>query len=377
MLNKKITIGFINGNSPFDRKASSGTTFQMYQALKKIGADIVWLQPRKNLFYNLVDFFYKILAVFSRTRILRDHTIVLAKLRSRSLKIQDIKSCDILFAPFASTTLYALKTEKPIIYLSDATFATMVDFYYKDVPIWNIKQANKIEQVTLLKATHAIYASHWAYQSAIKDYNIDKSKLHVIEFGANIDDKNIKPHKFKYNGKLELLFLGVDWIRKGGDIAVEATKYLNTMGISTTLHIVGISNLDRDITNLPYVKSYGFFNKNNPDDYNQLVSIIQQSHCLLLPTKAECAGIVFCESSANGLPIFTYNTGGVANYVINGKNGYMLPLGTTGNKFGEKISECLRSGELERMSKTAVDTYRRKLNWTVWGQKFEEIINLL
>lgn len=377
MLSKKVKIGFINLNSPLDRKASSGTTFQMCQALKRIGADIVWLQPKHNFFYKLVNLFFKVLAVSTRSKILRDHTIPLAKIESKSLKKQDIENCDILFAPFASTALYSLKTEKPIIYLSDATFAVMVDYYFKGLVSWNVKQANKIEQTALLKATHAIYASQWAYQSAIQDYNADKSRIHVIEFGANIDEQNIIPHKFTYNGQLDLLFLGVDWIRKGGDIAVEATRYLNDKGISTTLHIAGIRNLDNNIANLPYIKNYGFLNKNNPNDYNQLVSIIQQSHCLLLPTKAECAGIVFCESSANGLPIFTYKTGGVSNYVENGKNGYMLPIGSSGQEFGKKIYECLQSGELEKMSKTAVDTYKEKLNWTVWGQKIEHIIESL
>lgn len=32
MLSKKVRIAFINYNSPLDRKASSGTTFQMCQA---------------------------------------------------------------------------------------------------------------------------------------------------------------------------------------------------------------------------------------------------------------------------------------------------------------------------------------------------------
>lgn len=377
MLSKKVKIGFINLNSPLDRKASSGTTFQMCQALKRIGADIVWLQPKHNFFYKLVNLFFKVLAVSTRSKILRDHTIPLAKIESKSLKKQDIENCDILFAPFASTALYSLKTDKPIIYLSDATFAVMVDYYFKGLVSWNVKQANKIEQTALQKATHAIYASQWAYQSAIQDYNAAKSIIHVIEFGANIDEQNIIPHQFIYNGQLDLLFLGVDWIRKGGDIAVEATSYLNDKGIPTTLHIAGIRNLDNNIANLPYVKNYGFLNKNNPNDYNQLVSIIQQSHCLLLPTKAECAGIVFCESSAYGLPIFTYNTGGISNYVENGKNGYMLPIGSSGQEFGEKILECLQSGELEKMSKTAVNVYKNKLNWTAWGQKIEHIIKSL
>lgn len=377
MLSKKVRIGFINLNSPLDRKASSGTTFQMCQALKRIGADIVWLQPKHNFFYKLVNLFFKVLTVSTRSKILRDHTIPLAKIESKSLKKQDIENCDILFAPFASTSLYSLKTDKPIIYLSDATFAVMVDYYFMGLTKWNIRQANKIDKRAIDKATHVILPSKWAYDSAINDYHADASKIHIVEFGANIDENNIIPHRFNYTGHLDLLFLGVDWNRKGGDIALEATKYLNDNGVPATLHIVGIRDLDTEIASLPFVKNYGFLNKNNKDDYNLLTSIIQKSHCLLLPTKAECAGIVFCESSANGLPIFTYNTGGVPNYVENGKNGYMLPIGSSGQEFGKKIYECLQSGELEKMSETAVDAYKEKLNWTVWGQKIEHIIKPL
>lgn len=314
------------------------------------------------------------LAVFIGSKILRDHTINLATIESNSLKKKEIENCDVLFAPFASTALYSLKTDKPIIYLSDTTFSAMVDYYYKGIASWNIKQANKIEKKALTKAAIVILSSEWAKQSAQSDYDIPNSKIRVLEFGANIDEKNIIPHQYSYNNHLNILFLGIDWIRKGGDIAVEATKYLNDNGIPSTLHIVGIRNLDNNIVNLPFVKNYGFLNKNNPDNYNQLVSIIQQSHCLLLPTKAECSAIAFCESSANGLPIFTYNTGGVSNYVENGKNGYMLPIGSSGHEFGKKISECFQSGELEKMSKTAVDVYNKKLNWTVWGYKFENIL---
>lgn len=377
MLSKKVRIGFISLNSPLDRKASSGTTFQMSQALKRIGADIMWLQPKHNFLYKLVNFFFKLLAISIRTKVLRDHTIPIAKIESKSLKKQDIEKCDILFAPFASSSLYALKTEKPIIYLSDATFAVMVNYYFKEIANWNIKQANKIEKNALSKATTVILSSEWAKQSAQYDYDIPKSKIHVLEFGANIDEEDLIPHKFEYNNHLHILFLGVDWIRKGGDIAVETTRYLNDNGISTTLHIVGIRNLDKDIANLPYVKNYGFLNKNNPDDYEQLVSIIQQSHCLLLPTKAECSAIAFSESSANGIPVFTYNTGGVSNYIENGKNGYMLPIGSSGQEFGKKINVCLQSGELENMSKNAMNIYKEKLNWTVWGQKIEHIIESL
>lgn len=377
MLSKKIKIGFINTNSPLDRKASSGTTFQMCQSLIKIGAEVIWIKPQRNYKYRFFDLFYKALSFVSGFKILRTHTIIMAKLESETLNEKDIDKCDVLFAPFASTLLYSLKTEKPIIYLSDATFSVMAGYYFKKLPSWNIKEANEIELTALKKSNYTIYASDWAYNSAIKDYNISPDKIRVFEFGANIDDQNIIPHEFIYKNHLDLLFLGVDWDRKGGDIAVEACKYLIEKGLLVTLHIVGIKNLRNDVLNLPFIENYGFLNKNKVEDYDKLVRIIQKSHCLLLPTKAECAGIVFCESSAYGLPIFTYKTGGIANYVYNGKNGYMLPINATGKDFGRKIEECLESGELASMSEIAIKVYKEKLNWSVWGQNIEKLIDLL
>ena len=94
--------------------------------------------------------------------------------------------------------------------------------------------------------------------------------------------------------------------------------------------------LPNEYKELPDVDFIGFLNKNNEEEYQRVIQIISSSDILILPTKAECAGIVFAEASAYGLPIFTYDTGGVGNYVINGVNGYRLPLKDNASEFAEK-----------------------------------------
>lgn len=374
---QKRKIGFISPHSPFDRKASSGTPYKIGEVLTNMGAELIWIPVRHNVFYKIYDKGCKVASKILRKTIMTDHTTIGAKLESKSLDNNLISKCDLLFSPFSSTALYSLKTNLPIIYLSDATFACMVNYYFLNLCDNGIKQGNEIEQRALDLASQIIVSSEWAYNSVLKDYNQPASKVHVIEFGANIDDKDIIKKHFHYDGHLDLLFLGVDWKRKGGQIAVDTCKYLNNMGIPTTLHIVGIRSLAKEIKELPYIDYIGFLNKNIPEQYQLLVETIQRCHCLLLPTFAECSAIAFCESSANGLPVFSHITGGVRNYVKDGRNGYLLPLGSTGENFGKKILECLKSGELERMSKTAVDVYYEKLNWNAWGKKVESIINNL
>lgn len=377
MIKKNIKIGFISPHNPNDKKVLSGTPYKIAQSLQNMGGEVIWIPIHYNLLYKIGNKITILLNKIFNTNILFGHTIIGAYIESTSINKRQLSQCDLLFCPLQSTAMYSLNIDKPIIYLSDATFSIMIDYYFKNLPLFNIKEGNKIEQKAMDKADKLIFSSNWAANSAIKDYHQQLNKISIIEFGANIEDKDIVDKKFIFNDQLNLLFLGVDWERKGGDLAVEACKYLNIKGIPTTLYIIGIDKINQEIKKLPYINHIGFLNKNNPQQYKKLIEVITISHALILPTMAECSAIAFCESSANGLPIFSHDTGGVSNYVYNGKNGYLLPIGSTGKDFGEKILSCLLSGELEKMSYTAKEIYNEKLNWHIWEKKTEKIINEL
>lgn len=145
---------------------------------------------------------------------------------------------------------------------------------------------------------------------------------------------------------------------------VEAVRRLNEDGVPSMLHIMGIRDLSPQVAGLPYINYIGFLNKNVSGEYQKLVKTIRSCRLFLLPTRAECAGVAFCEASAYGMPVFTYDTDGIPNYVL---NGYRLspPQEATGNDFARKIESCLATDELEKMSETALEIYRTKLNWRV------------
>lgn len=374
MARRVVRLGFVQRNDPFDRKASSGTPYKMAEALRTVGYDVIWVCAGKNLTFRIYSMVMTLLNRISKAKVKPTHTSIGASLLSKSLDNAVLESCDALFAPFSSECLFKLNTRKPIVYLSEATFGLMVGYYFNDLSPKAVCQGNMVEQVAIDKAAEVVVSSEWAAGSVISDYHKDPDKVHVLEFGANVDEKDIRPEIFKYNGHLDILFVGVDWIRKGGRTAVDACRWLNENGIPATLHVVGVKDLDRDVRNLDFVDYIGFLDKNNPDDYHRLVEIIRRCHCMLHPAIAECSAIAFCECSAFGVPVFSQRTGGVSDYVIDGRNGYLLPAGSSGADFGRKIKSCLESGELERMSVEAQAVYKEKLNWTVWAEEMESII---
>jgi len=280
----------------------------------------------------------------------------------------------VLFAPMQSGALFYLETAKPIVYFSDATFHLMIDYYWFNLSKRDIDEGELIEKTAIGKATALVYPCHWAAESAVKDYGKPIDKISLAYFGPNLDIDKIVPHKFSFDGHLDLLFVGVDWKRKGGDIAVGACKWLNENGVDATLHIVGIKSLNPAISSLPYVVDYGLLNKNSDDDYSKLMSLYNLADCFILPTLAECTGVSFCEASAYGLPCFSHDTGGVSDYVIDGENGCLLPLVSSGEDFGRKIKACLESGEMERFSQGAVKVARERLTWDRWRDILSEVI---
>lgn len=374
------TIGFMASNPLEDKRVYSGTMYSMAKALEGTGAKVVRIPVDsssllRKLYLKAVKevgrFFPSLKGRLSKRLVWK------SRIAARKLDMSIIEKCDVIFAPMHSGTLFSLETSKPIVYLSDATFHAMIDYYWFDFPQRDLEEGELIEKTAIEKAAALIYPCRWAADSAVNDYGQSREKITLAYFGPNLDVSKISPHVFSFDGHLDLLFVGVDWKRKGGDIAVGACKWLNENGVDATLHVVGIKSLDPSISSLPYVANHGFLNKNNPEEYSKIMSLYNQADCFLLPTLAECTGISFCEASTYGLPCFTHDTGGVSDYVLEGESGRLLPLGSTGEDFGRVIKNSVESGEMEQFSKGARRVVAERLSWDLWAETVAGVIEKL
>lgn len=374
----KITFGYISKTDPFaDRKAWSGTIYKIREAIEQAGYRVRWIPYTTPFAAKFVQGLYHLYAKFTGKNVVYSHVPLICKMEARSINKNLVEECDMLFFAGESGVLSQFETRKPVCYLSDATFELMINYYWANLAACSIRYGNAIEQQALDKASIIIHSSAWASHSARGHYHTPTSKLNVVEFGANIDEDEIHTsirQKFIGEGLLHVLFSGVDWDRKGGEIAVDTIERLNATGINAILHIVGIKDMPQKYLNNPYIENVGFLNKNIPGQYHRYVQLWQQADILLLPTRAECAGIVYCEAAAYGIPVFTTDTGGIANYVANGMNGYRLPLSAMGADFADKIKECIYKQEFPWLSGNARKLYKEKLSWTAWSVRFAEII---
>lgn len=303
------------------------------------------------------------------------HTLQLAKAYGEyfNRKLQQTQ-VDCIFAVAASTELAFVETSVPVYYAADATFANMIGYYpfYTGLTAASVREGHEIQKRALEKSTHLFFPSHWAADSAMNDYGIPSKRIHVIPFGANLEDVPQIASSPKTTATVNLLFIGVEWQRKGGPVAAEALHELVQRGVDARLTIVGSSpdiNHER-ITIIP------FLNKNHPAERKKLNDLFAAADFFILPTTAECYGIVFCEASAFGVPSLATRTGGIPGAVTEGVNGYLLEPRATGKQYADRIQQLMKANDvLPALKKSSRQKFESDLNWNVWGEKVAAIVS--
>jgi glycosyltransferase involved in cell wall biosynthesis len=283
---------------------------------------------------------------------------------------------DIIYAPVSSTLIAFLNVSIPIVYFSDATFQLLVDYYpeFTGLSKKNIRDGNNIDKRALNKVSQAIFCSDWAIKSAVDYYKLPAEKAFRFELGANLlYEPQPEELDFSDSAVCNILFLGVDWSRKGGEIAYKTYLKLKSDGFPCTFTVIGcapdIGTEGAPVTIIPFI------NKNDTTEFRQLYNILLKTHILLLPSRAECCGAVFSEASAFGIVSIATNTGGIPSSVQEGVNGFLLDMKAGEQDYANKISTIFYDREFFRKLRTSSrSVFETKLSWKIWTEKFNKYI---
>ncbi len=378
----RLQIAFLTSTDAHDKRSWSGIHYYMAKALERNCGDVHYIGPVKP---ELALIRGKAQSYLSKKltgkRFEYRHSVALAKAYGKIFtdKLKQGKY-DIIFAPASSSNIAFLETNTPIVYLSDTTFANMIGYYpaYTNLQKKSEDEGNAIERMALAKSTLALFPSEWAANSAINYYGIDKAKVYINPLGANIDSIPDRETVLSQKKKTvcKLLFLGVNWERKGGPIAFDTLNQLNALGIDTELTVCGCVPPANFVH--PKMKVISFLNKNNATDSEVFKKLLLESDFLILPSRSECFGVVFCEASAFGLLSIAANTGGISGAVKEGINGVLLPYQSGGKEYAEVIKNIFSSDErYYSLRKNSRDLFESSLNWDKWAMDVNGLIQAL
>jgi len=379
MPKERLRIAFLTAIDATDKKSWSGIPHYMAKALEKECGDVYHIgavKPRLPLFFGKAISFLAQKLAGKRYDYIHSKSLSKAYGKFFSSKLKD-GSYDVIVAPASSSYIAELQTDIPIVYVSDSTFPNMLNYYpaYTNLLKSSVRQGTEIERHALAKSTLALFPSAWAANSAIKDCGAESSKVHIIPFGANIDEAPLREEVLsRKKGKVcRLLFLGVYWDRKGGSIAFEALKELLNKGIDSELTVCGC--IPPPQFTHEKMKVIPFLNKNEKADYEVFQDLLMNSDFLILPSRNECFGIVFSEASAYGLTSIAADTGGISGAIKEGENGFLLPLSANGKDYASLIAEIFRDdARYYSLVKRSRELYDSSLNWDTWAKEVAILI---
>jgi glycosyltransferase involved in cell wall biosynthesis len=139
------------------------------------------------------------------------------------------------------------------------------------------------------------------------------------------------------------------------------------------LHVVGCRpGLPSSLTDgeSAIVTMHGRLDKNVPEQRAAMQNLFIDSHFLIVPTRAECYGIVFAEAHAFGLPPVSRAINSLPSIVLDRKTGILLPNDSPVVLYVNRIQELSTNpAEYQSMSKRALEHYDQVLNWDSAVQK--------
>jgi glycosyltransferase involved in cell wall biosynthesis len=280
----------------------------------------------------------------------------------------------LVVAP-GSIPVSALKVRPPIVIWADATVGAMVG-YYDEFSDWSprtTKNAVRAERAAVSRTDLFVAASEWAASSARAEYGLPEERTAVVPFGANIE--NVPAIQRRSPGhEVRLLSVGVDWVRKGVDVAVGAATELRRAGVPARLDVVGCEPPD-GITLPPFVTVHGFVSKASSEGRRQLDELYRSAHVFILPSRAECFGVVFCEAAAYGLPVIARRTGGIPTAVLHGSTGLLIDPAEGATAYAEAVQQLLcRSDLYALLARRSRERYERELSW---GRAAAHVLDLV
>jgi glycosyltransferase involved in cell wall biosynthesis len=372
-----MRILYAYGEDAHSIKVQSGRPYSIYRTFQRRGHEIVdlfplrrrrdsryvydkfkgWLSGRKYAGERYISYLYEMKLIIEEAIVRRDP--------------------DLVFSP-SSIPLSLVSKGRCRIFTADATFDGLAGLYPRlsSISEQYSREAYFQEWIAMRTADFCVYPSEWAASSARKVYGAVASNVHVIPFGANIEkppsSDDIADLIDKRNlDRLQFVFIGGDWRRKGGDVAVRLIEMLNRGGIPAHLQVIGVAGQSDDATTF-----HGYLDKSNENDIRKFTEIVSKAHFFLLPTSAEAYGLSFCEAMCYGLPCIARRVGGVVDIITENHNGFFLdePVGTA---FFDKIRAIIEDREVYRtFCRNARQSYESRFTWEAYVAGIERLVEM-
>jgi len=229
-------------------------------------------------------------------------------------------------------------------------------------PLESVKK--RLNQDAYAAARGLLTWSEWAKGSLVNDYGIAAEKITVIPPGVDIaawDAARARRQPRSSEAPLNLLFVGGDFKRKGGDTLLTAFEQLPA-ALRKKAHL----QLVTQTTDIAVGENVTLHHGVTPNS-ERLKQLFAEADLFVFPTVADCLPQAVLEAMAAGLPVVTTAVGAIPEAVIEGETGRIIAPGDTmglAAVLGELLTDTAQRLRLgQRARQEALSRYDAALNY--------------
>jgi starch synthase len=363
-------VGVVGGSigvDPFDRKTWSGLSHYFFSALNTSGAlhRAFGVQPNALLRYALMArSFHPCRSVWRKS-----FFIECAYRNAATKVIIDRISLEDLDHPFLQigamfNTPEAVKGRTLCFSYHDGNLAQSItnNVTLKALSPQKLGAALKYE-MDLYQSLDGIFTtSEYLRDSFVKDFGIPPSRVVNVGAGVNLDRIPALLNDKNYDTK-QILFIGVEFERKGGWNVLKAFKILREKHKNAKLHIVGPRALMLPVELSRGVEYHGYLQKADPSHMKKMNQLFRRASLFVMPSVYEPFGVAPLEAMVNQIPVVVTNRWALREIVRPGFNGALVEPNNVDDLY-ETMARLLDNPEdLFRMGRNGRELVQTNYTW--------------
>jgi glycosyltransferase involved in cell wall biosynthesis len=355
-----------------DIKRGSGTFHSLAKELERQGHVVHYLGPFEKIGLPVLTRACKRLSVVGGKRYSSWQDPFIGRRLGRAvLKKLAVLDFDVLLTNDYAIAAYTRSTRPTVIYTDGVfpfNYAESTNPRDANLSWIAVRFSQRIARLGLRKAGLCVFPAIWVVKEALRYHEIPVERICLVPFGANLEPPPIQVVQARdfrsrvQNKKIRLLFVGKDWERKGGDVAVETVAELRLKGFDATLDVVGWR--PPTMVDYPGVTFHGVLDKSSVLGRSAIHALFTECDALILPSRGEGFVISALEAAAYGLPVLGYRAQGVVDAVKDRQTGILLTIGARGQDFAKEIQVWIANPEVyQSLSRRARDYFDTTVNW--------------
>lgn len=319
--NKIIGAAF---GDPLANKTFSGYSRHVFMAVQKMGCLAGTISTRR---IKLRDFWdgcvnYTPLRDIQRPNISAHWLWRPSTIHKLSLRFHQHLSCYDKSTPVVQigTHVYPLETGHRFYCVTDMTIAQAVGaghFKVRHLTNSERKCANNVQKKMFDSCEKIFVLCQWTRSSVITDYAQSPEKVIVIGAGANMPVLPAAAYKYTSH---QILFVGLDWQRKGGPLLLDAFRIIKRKISDATLNIIGC----KPQISVPGVNLIGPLSRDVDSEKRKLEQLYREANCFCILPEFDPFPNVLLEAQITSTPVVSLGNGSRAEVVNKGISGLLV-----------------------------------------------------